>query len=179
MSTTGPSPVPSAPHDTGDARSENSLVCNRCGKLLTGGDDDNGDHFSSVVAPILVGVTIPTVTVILTTENWPGRPSANFRLAIAAAFIVASGFLVAAYQCSLGSVRALVPGAVRAALTYFGLLGLVAGLIMLTIPITSAASASGTTIVASAFLGLGAGVPIVLRIIEWLHHRKLRAAAKQ
>jgi hypothetical protein len=149
-------------------RGAGAHICTHCGEQLGGVHRDDG-HFTAVVAPILVALSIPTVTLIVTTQGWPINPSRSFRVTLAALFIASSGLLLAGTQCSLGRVSRVVPAELRAVMTYGGLFCLVAGLILMLIPLLKHTSPLTmiVSIVAIVILALAAVIPTGIRVYEY------------
>lgn len=134
------------------------------------------DQFAGTVVPIFVAFSIPTVTLIVTTDKWAVPPSPMFRLVLAGLFIASSGCFLAGFQCGVGSVRRVVTGTVRAILTYLGLTFLWGGLIVLTIPLVSGRTLPFQIFSAMAIclLTVGVALPIFLRIRDWARTSNLR-----
>jgi hypothetical protein len=134
------------------------------------------DQFSGTVVPIFVAFSVPTVTLIVTTDKWAVPPSPTFRLLLAGLFIASSGCFLASFQCGVGSVKRAVTGTVRAILTYLGLAFLWAGLIVLVIPLVSGLTLPFQILsaIAMCLLTIGVALPIWLRIRDWARTGGLR-----
>jgi hypothetical protein len=137
--------------------------------------------FTSVVAPVLIAFTMPTVALIATSKDWPPQPYADsWRVATLSLFIAASGFFLAGVQLIDGDLIprwCLVPtAAVRAVLTYLGLIFLGGALAMLVLPSMRRTPWVPATVrwVADRWwfsllvLGLGVAIPILLRVGWWV-----------
>ena len=137
--------------------------------------------FTSVVAPVLIAFTMPTVALIATSKDWPPPYyDDSWRVATLSMFIAASGFFLAGVQLIDGD---LIPrwwgvstGAVRAVLTYLGLIFVGGGLGMLVLPSMRRTPWVPSTVrwvadrwwVSLLVLGLGVAVPILLRVGRWV-----------
>lgn len=94
------------------------------------------------------------------------------RLWLVGLFIASSAFLLASYQCTIGEMKRVVNGAVRAVLTYLGLVFLWAGLMLLVVPLVKQADEGSlvVSVVTMAILTAGIVIPMCLRFREWRRH---------
>jgi hypothetical protein len=139
--------------------------------------------FTRNVAPVLIAFTMPTVALIATSKDWPqlyAEYADSWRVATLSLFMSASGFFLAGVQLIDGD---LIPrwcrvrtAAVRAVLTYLGLIFLGGALAMLVLPSMRPTPWVPATIrwvadrwsVSLVVLGLGVIVPILLRVGWWV-----------
>ena len=144
----------------------------KAGYELLAAHDADQEHFTAAVAPIIVAFSIPTITLLVTTNGWPVEPSNMMRLWLVGLFIASSACLLASFQCTIGEMRRIVSGAVRAVLTYLGLILLWAGLIVLAVPLVKKADEAliVVSIVTMFVLTAVIAVPICLRVREWRRH---------
>jgi hypothetical protein len=136
------------------------------------GQDPPTEPFSKVVAPALVGFTLPTVAVVATTKDlaW-GEPALI-------CFLLSSGLLLAAFQLSIGRFESKPPQSglsfdvadLRFVLSSIGMLTMAAGLGLIVLPPEGFAHGSWR-LLAVAVLLAGAAIPIGLRMVLWALHR--------
>jgi len=151
---------------------------------------DESGKYTSVVAPVLIAFTMPTVALIATSKDWP-PPSYDdsWRVATLSLFTASSGCFLAGVQLIDGD---LVPrwlsvstAEVRAVLTYLGLTFLGGALGMLVLPSMRRTPYAPSVVrwaadrwtVSLLVLGLGIAVPILLRVRQWWITRRRRARA--
>ena len=125
-----------------------------------------------MVAPALVGFTLPTVAVVATTKDlaW-GEPALI-------CFLLSSGLLLAAFQLSIGRFEKKPPDSglpfdvadLRFAFSSIGMLAMAAGLGLIVLPPEGLAQVSWR-LLAVAVLLAGAAFPVGLRVVLWALHR--------
>jgi hypothetical protein len=125
--------------------------------------DHADESFSRVVAPVLAGFSLPAI-VSLATAAKPGQPWRDIALSC---LIAATGFFLASFQLTIGSVyvRLYDWGTVRALLTATGIGLLIVALIVLV----AAVAESGWVDIALAVLCLGGVSQLIVRL--WLRRR--------
>ena len=133
-------------------------------------NDPKPEPFSKVVAPALVGFTLPTVAVVATTKDliW-GEPALI-------CFLISSGLLLAAFQLSIGRFEKKEDSGLRFdvadlrfVLSSVGMLAMAAGLGLVVLPPEGLAK-GGWRLVAVAVLLAGAAIPVGLRMVLWALH---------
>jgi hypothetical protein len=128
---------------------------------------DRGDEsFSRVVAPVLAGFSLPAI-VSLATATTPGQPWRDIALSC---LISATGFFLASFQLTIGSVyiRLYDWGTFRAVLTAAGI-GL---LIVAVIVLVAAVAENGWVDIALAVLCLGGTSQLLARGWLWRQARR-------
>jgi hypothetical protein len=130
--------------------------------------DPKPEPFSKVVAPALVGFTLPTVAVIATTKDLAWGEQALI------CFLVSSGLLLAAFQLSIGRFEKQPPDSglpfdvadLRFVFSSIGMLAMAGGLGLVVLPGDGLAH-PGWRLLAVAVLLAGAAIPVGLRVVLW------------